>query len=95
MVAAGKSAAEIQAELEKRAGGNLSGIPRRQTSWAVPVLLALAAGLLLFFIFSRLKPTNNSGPTSNGGKKKRPTDGRTPEGGVDDERLARELEDQD
>lgn len=63
MVASGMSPAEIQAELEKRVGDNLSGSPNPETSWAVPLFLAAAAALTLFFIFVRLRP-----------KKKQPID---------------------
>lgn len=56
MVAEGMSASEIQAALEKRVGGNLSGSPHPEASYAVPILLSLAAAFLLYLIFSRLRP---------------------------------------
>lgn len=50
MVDKGMSATEIQAELERRAGGDLSGSPRRGAGYALPVGLAAGAILLLFGI---------------------------------------------
>lgn len=90
MVAAGMSAADIQAELEKRAGGSLSGSPNRKTSWSVPIFLTLAAALTLYFVFARLRPRKAVRAT------KEKSDGETgktpPSAGVDDARLAQELE---
>lgn len=54
MVAEGKSATEIQDELERRAAGNLSGIPNNQSSYAIPIGFALVAGVVLYFVFARL-----------------------------------------
>ncbi len=55
MLKEGKSAAEIQRELESRTGNNLSGSPRRDVSYAVPVGMALLFGSFLFIIFRRLR----------------------------------------
>jgi cytochrome c-type biogenesis protein CcmH/NrfF len=65
MVAEGKSATEIQDELESRAAGNLSGIPNNQSSYAIPVGLALVAGVVLYFVFARLsRGVGGSGSSS-------------------------------
>jgi hypothetical protein len=45
---------QIQAELSKRAGGDLSGIPHRNVSYALPLALGAAAILILVFLFRRL-----------------------------------------
>lgn len=55
MVDAGKSASEIQAELERRAGGDLSGSPNRTAGYGVPLGLAAGALLILFGVFRYLR----------------------------------------
>jgi cytochrome c-type biogenesis protein CcmH/NrfF len=54
MVNAGRSASEIQAELERRAGGDLSGNPNRRVGYALPVALVAGALLILFGVFRYL-----------------------------------------
>ncbi len=55
MVDQGKSAAEIQAELERRAGGDLSGSPNRGIGWGLPVGLSLSALLILVGLLRYLR----------------------------------------
>jgi len=101
MLEKGMSADEIQRELEKRAGGNLSGIPNRESSYALPLVVATAAALLLYFVFVRLrrKDDEESGPSAEGKPdatgQKADSRGATKEVDappVDDARLDRELE---
>ncbi len=98
MVAKGMTAAEIQDELEKRAGGNLSGIPNRESSYALPIVFATGAALVLYFVFLRLR-RKEEGDEPKGGKegakKKGTKKGSTSPPSVDDDRLQRELEDED
>jgi cytochrome c-type biogenesis protein CcmH/NrfF len=47
MVDQGKTPAEIQKELERRAGGDLSGSPNRGVGWGLPIGFSLAALLVL------------------------------------------------
>lgn len=54
MVAEGRTPEEIQAEFARRAGGDLSGIPHRDSSYWVPLSWGLVATAVLFFIFYRL-----------------------------------------
>lgn len=99
MVAEGKTATEIQDELESRAAGNLSGIPNNQSSYALPIGFALVAGVVLFLVFARLSRGVGGGSTasnSGGGKsgkgkssKEEPTSA-PPE--ASDERLQDELD---
>lgn len=88
MVAEGKSDREIRAELESRVGGNLSGIPNDDSSYALPIGLATGAALLLFFVFVRLrgKRGDDEPPPDKGGKKPKPPPA------VDDARLDDELD---
>lgn len=99
MVAKGMSAAEIQDELESRVGGNLSGIPNRESSYALPIIFATGAALVLYFVFVRLRRKDEdgdpSGPGAGSKKKKGPKDDPSKGPSVDDDRLARELEDED
>jgi hypothetical protein len=90
MVAEGKSASEIQAELESRVGGNLSGIPNDDSSYALPIGLATGAALLLFFVFMRLrgKRDEDDPPPGKSGDKPSPPP-------VDDARLDDELDSED
>ena len=101
MLEKGMSADEIQHDLEKRAGGNLSGIPNRESSYALPLVLATAAALLLYFVFVRLRRKDDEAPGA-GGESKPEATGQKPDSGgatkvvdapaVDDARLDRELE---
>jgi cytochrome c-type biogenesis protein CcmH/NrfF len=97
MVAKGMTAAEIQDELEKRVGGNLSGIPNRESSYALPIIFATGAALVLYLVFVRLRRKDDEGGSEDekepGSKKKakKPATLRA----VDDERLKRELADED
>lgn len=90
MVAEGLSASEIQARLEARADGNLSGIPNRDVSYVLPIAIATGAALVLFFVFVRLR-----------GRKEEPPKGGAPEhspaapAAVDDQRLNEELDSED
>lgn len=64
MVASGMSAPDIQRELERRAGSNLSGSPNRDAGWSVPVGLSLGAALLLVFVLSQLRRPEAGPPAS-------------------------------
>jgi cytochrome c-type biogenesis protein CcmH/NrfF len=55
MVDQGKSAAEIQAEMERRAGGDLSGSPNRGAGWGLPIGFSVAALLLLVGVLRYLR----------------------------------------
>lgn len=90
MVAQGLSADEIQAELEKRAGGNLSGIPNRESSYVLPIVLSVVAGLVLYLVFARLRRPEKVVPA----KKTKKSSPKSP-AAVGDERLDAELEDED
>ena len=91
MVAAGFTADQIQAELEKRAGNNLSGIPNRESSYIVPISLSVAAALVLYFVFARLRrPENKVAGTQS---KKAVIE--KPPSAVDDNRLEAELDRED
>jgi cytochrome c-type biogenesis protein CcmH/NrfF len=90
MVAEGLSASEIQARLEARVDGNLSGIPNRDASYALPMGLAAAAALLLFFVFMRLRGRKEE-PPKGGGRERTPSTPAT----VDDQRLNEELDSED
>jgi len=68
MIAEGKSAAEIQRELEGRVGNNLSGIPNRDSSYALPLGVAAGAALLLFAVFVRLRKKSDGGGAAGGGR---------------------------
>lgn len=98
MVQDGMTAEEIQRELEARAGGNLSGIPNREASYALPLGLATGAALFLYFIFMRLRRKEEGGPKKEGkpepqaGAAKPDQEGSARDLSVDDERLERELE---
>ena len=90
MVAQGLSAEEIQSILEKRAGGNLSGIPNRESSYVLPIAFSLAAGLVLYFVFALLRRPERTTAT-----KKVDKDSPKSTAAVGDERLEAELEDED
>lgn len=86
MVAQGMTASEIQRVLEERTGGNLSGIPNRESSYLVPVALSFSAAIVLGLVFLRLqrKPEEDHTPA----KEKASTNPLE----VDDARLNAELE---
>ena len=86
MLAAGRSPAEIQDELERRAGGNLSGIPARDTSYWVPAGFAVLGVAVLGAIFFQLRR-----PPGGGGGPGTPGAGETDRTAVDDARLEAEL----
>jgi cytochrome c-type biogenesis protein CcmH/NrfF len=91
MVAAGLTADQIQAELEKRAGDNLSGIPNRESSYILPISLSVAAALVLYFVFARLRrPEDKVADTKS---KKAVVE--KPPSAVDDNRLEAELDRED
>jgi cytochrome c-type biogenesis protein CcmH/NrfF len=99
MVAKGMTAAEIQDELEKRAGGNLSGIPNRESSYVLPILLATGAALVLYIVFVRLRRREDEGASesskkSDASSKKKASKEKAPPP-VDDARLKQELADED
>ena len=54
MVAEGRSAGEIQSLFEARSSRDLSGIPNRESSWALPGALTMAAALVLLLVLRRL-----------------------------------------
>ncbi|HSC86305.1 MAG TPA: cytochrome c-type biogenesis protein CcmH [Polyangiaceae bacterium] len=67
MVARGMSDDEIQRELFGRAGGDLSGIPHREVSYAVPISLgALALGVLGWVLW-RLSKNRAAGSSALAG----------------------------
>lgn len=89
MVDQGLSADEIQKELESRVGGNLSGIPNREASYAVPIAMSLSAALVLYLVFARLRrKDDDETPEKKPAKDKKKS---APPQAVDDERLAEEL----
>ncbi len=89
MVAQGLSAEQIQSVLEKRAGGNLSGIPNRESSYILPIALSLVAGLVLYFVFALLRRPDRTAATKKAEKS-------SPKSApVGDERLEAELENED
>lgn len=71
MVAEGKSAEEIHAEMEKRAGSDLSGAPRGAMSWALPVGITLASVLLLGLVARRLLRGRDEDDKPDAKKKKK------------------------
>src|SRR5688572_27398954 len=87
MLAEGRTAAEIQDELERRAGANLSGSPARDTSYWVPTAFALLGVAVLGGIFMRLRrsiaPRSTTVPGDSTGGPSTAT--------VDDARLDAEL----
>lgn len=89
MVDQGLSADEIQKELESRVGGNLSGIPNREASYAVPIAMSLGAALVLYFVFARLRGKDDDETP----QKEQTKDAKksSPASAVDDARLADEL----
>ncbi len=99
MVERGMSAAEIQDALEARTGGNLSGSPGREVSYAVPVGFGLLAlGVLGAVLFRLRRAGSAEGVAAPKGTKPVPDDGRASparevreETGVDDARLDDEL----
>lgn len=93
MVAAGMSSDEIQKELESRVGENLSGSPNRNASYGVSIGLALGAGLVLFFVLSRLRLNSAASRAKSKEEGAAASDSdasATP--AVDDRRLQEELE---
>jgi cytochrome c-type biogenesis protein CcmH/NrfF len=66
MVAEGRDPSEIQEVLSQRAALDLSGSPQKDASYAVPVVLLLAALLLLGFIFFRLRRGKAEKPLGDG-----------------------------
>lgn len=86
LIAEGRSAAEIQDELERRAGANLSGSPARDSSYWVPATFAVLGLAVLGGIFMRLRrsseQTNERAQAPKAG---------SPESPVDDARLEAEL----
>jgi cytochrome c-type biogenesis protein CcmH/NrfF len=94
MVDKGMSAAEIQAELERRAGGDLSGNPRRSTGYVLPVGLSAGAILLLFGILRYVGGKREEEQTS---PKRALAEGEAPPEASPalDERLEHELEEED
>jgi cytochrome c-type biogenesis protein CcmH/NrfF len=94
MVAEGRSDHEIQVELESRAAGNLSGIPNRDSSYAVPLILALGAAIVLFLVVARLtRRTPDEAGEKKGAKQKEKSKSAPPE--ASDERLQDELDSED
>lgn len=95
MVARGMSASEIQAELSRRAGGDLSGIPNRDSSYALPIAIGLAAASVLAWVLLRLRKNRKTGDGADSTEAgvKAPEASEAPP--VDDARLASELEAED
>lgn len=101
MVERGMSAAEIQDALEARIGGNLSGSPGREVSYAVPIGFGLLAFGVLGAVLLRLRRTRSPVPAdSDAGGTKAEGQARSDAGGVaagtsealvDDARLDDEL----
>jgi cytochrome c-type biogenesis protein CcmH len=94
MLAEGRSAAEIQDELERRAGANLSGIPARDTSYWVPASFALLGVGVLASIFIRLRRRPSpEAPDATATATSKTAAGVSPETAkpIDDDRLEAEL----
>jgi cytochrome c-type biogenesis protein CcmH/NrfF len=102
MVGRGMTAAQIQDELERRAGANLSGSPRREVSYGVPVALSVFSFAVLGAVFLRLRKgrSGEGTPTSepNAASALQPTTvnpAPRPAGPISDERLEAELRSDD
>ena len=105
MLSEGKSAAEIQRELNKRSGLNLTGAPESSIGWMLPVGLLIGAAGILALVIVRFRKNDEMGETQQASRKKATE--REAEGGDDEEdgasanddeleaRLRRELEDDD
>jgi len=89
MVAKGMNSDEIQRELSTRAGDDLSGIPHRDVSYALPFAIGAAALVLLVVVFARLRSKKQI--VADAGQKRSAPE-KPPVETVDDERLAAELE---
>jgi cytochrome c-type biogenesis protein CcmH/NrfF len=99
MLEQGMTASEIQAALEARTGGSLSGIPNEDSSYALPIGLATGAALVLYLVLARLRRKDDDTPPNNdssgaGKSKKKKKSPATPEA-VDDKRLEEELDAED
>lgn len=88
MVAQGFTPEQIQLELGKRAGGDLSGIPNREVGYALPLGLALAAGLVLVVLFTRLRRGSGAAEAGSAASDQTPLESQE----IDEERLRAELE---
>lgn len=93
MVSEGMGAKEIQAELESRAAENLSGIPNHQSSYGLPVIFALGAGVILFLVFARL--TRRAPEAERKGKAPQQEASKSAPVEASDERLQDELDNSD
>lgn len=90
LLAEGRSPAEIQDELERRAGANLSGSPARDTSYWVPAAFAVLGVGVLGAIFLRLRTA--PAPAEDGAAAEtKDTVDREPPSPIDDARLDAEL----
>ncbi len=89
MVAKGMNSDEIQRELSTRAGDDLSGIPHRDVSYALPFAIGSAALVLLVVVFARLRSKKQVVADAD---QKQSAPEKPPVETVDDERLAAELE---
>lgn len=92
MVASGLTAEQIQRELSKRAGGDLSGIPHREASYALPLAIGAGALVLIVVVFMRLRGRKHV-EADAGQETKAPE--KPPVESVDDERLEAELDAED
>lgn len=97
MVARGESAQQIQQELERRAGGDLSGSPHREAGYGLSIGLAAAAVAVLFgllrWVRGRKPDTEEAPAKTDDGAPQRLTDPSLDERLEQD--LAAELEDDD
>ncbi len=71
MLKQGKSAGEIQAILNERAGANLTGAPESSLGWALPVGLCLGALAVLTLVFRRFRSEDTSSSSTEAGRAKR------------------------
>lgn len=91
LLAEGKSPVEVQDELERRAGVNLSGSPARDTSYWIPAAFALLGVGVLGAIFVRLR----TAPPPSEQKTSKDSDAAPSATAVDDARLEAELDAED
>lgn len=99
MVAQGDSAQQIQEELERRAGGDLSGSPHRDAGYGLSIGLAAAAVAVLFGLLRVLRSRQqDAGDGSTAERKQHDAPGELTDPTLDErleQDLAAELDDDD
>lgn len=90
MLEEGKSAAEIQQILNRRAGTNLTGAPESSLGWALPVGLCVGALAVLTVVFRRIRREDAAEE-----RQEKDADSAAREERELEERLRRELADDD